>query len=220
MGKPTAEEMCREFKLTYTSAVTDIMRDMGRSNQWLGPEIRPFSSEMHVAGPAYTMRFVNDGNPNGEDNNKAVAEMMKGLDRFMVPVLDSNKCARDGYWGEMLCTYCKQRGIDGAVIDGGVRDGYFVYKTGFNMFAAFTCPNSADSRLESFQEPIFINKVRISPGDFIVGDFGGVVVVPQEIVGEVYLKSKEIMKEEDNLRDLIAGGGSYDEVTKGGTRGL
>ena len=220
MERPTVEEMCEGFKRTYTSAVTDVMRSFGRSNQWLGPDIRPFEPRMHVAGPAYTMRWVDDGNPDKEDTSKIVAEMMKGLGRFMVPTIDSNKCPRDGYWGEMLCTYCRQRGIDGAVIDGGVRDASYVYKIGFNMFAAFTCPNAAVSRLESFQEPIFINRVRIRPGDFMVGDYGGVVVVPREIVTDVYLRAKELLKEEDGLRDLIAGGGTFEEVTKGGTRGL
>ena len=220
MARPTVEEMCEGFKQTYTSAVTDVMGEFGRINQWLGPEIRPLSPEMHVAGPAYTMRWTNDENTSGKDTGRMVADMMKGLGRFMVPTIDSNKCYRDGYWGEMLCTYCRQRGIDGVVIDGGVRDAGYVYKIGFNLFAAFACPNAAVCRLESFQEPIFINNVKICPGDFIVGDLGGVIVVPQEIVSDVYLKVKQLLKEENKLRALIAGGGSFEEVTEGGTKGL
>ena len=223
MKKPTLKELCEGFKETYPPAVTDILDfEFDLHNQWLGPEIKPLAPDMRVAGPAFTIRWVNDPTPATVEYRKLVARMMDGLDAFMVPTIDSSKCPNAGYWGELMCTFCRERGIDGAVIDGGVRDAYYILKDGFNLFASFVCPLEANtrSRIESFQEPIFINGVLIRPGDFIVGDLGGVVVVPQEIVSEVYYKVKALQEKESETRRKIRAGASVEEITEGGTKGL
>jgi regulator of RNase E activity RraA len=84
------------------------------------------------------------------------------------------------------------------------------------MFAAFACPNEADtrSRLDSFQEPIAINNVAIRPGDFVIGDFGGVVVVPQEIVADVYYRARELVSKESTFRKMIREGISGADAVK------
>ncbi len=194
MKKPTLEELCRGLKDTYPAALTDIMdTEFKLHNQWLGPDIRPLVPEMRVAGPAFTMRWVNDPVIIEDDEYEEMSRrIVEELHPWTVPVIDSSKCKNVGYWGELMCTICSERGVEGAIIDGGVRDPYYIYKAGFNLFAAFPCPLEANfnrSRLESLQKPIVINGVLIRPGDFIMGDFGGVVVIPQEIVTDVYFKA-------------------------------
>jgi regulator of RNase E activity RraA len=189
--------------------------EFGLHDQWLGPEIRPLVPEMRVAGPAFTIRWVNDRTPGGDRSGQIVARLIDSLEPFMVPILDTSKNEQAGYWGELMCNICRQRGVDGAVVDGGVRDPYFIWKFGFNMFAAFACPHEADtrSRLDSIQEPIAINNVPIRPGDFVIGDFGGVVVVPQEIIVDVYHKAQELVAKESEFRKMIRKGiGGEDAV--------
>ena len=218
MEKPTLDELCRGYKEIYPAAITDILDEMGLKNQWLGPEIKPLHIEMKAAGPAFTMRWVNDPEPLGEEGKKYIAGLSNALGPHMIPVIDSAKCPNSGYWGELMCTLCNRVGIEGAVIDGGVRDAYYVYKAGFNMFAAFVCPLEAAtrSRLESYQKPIFINNVLIRPGDFIVAEFGGVIVIPQEIVYEVYERVQAVLARETNTRRMIREGYSMDEIVKQG----
>jgi 4-hydroxy-4-methyl-2-oxoglutarate aldolase len=209
MATPTLEELCNGFQQTYVAAVADILDfQFDLHDQWLGPEIKPLVPEMRVAGPAFTLRWVNDRTPGGERLGRLAAGIIDGLRPLMVVVADTSKSRNAGYWGELMCNISLERGVHGAVIDGGVRDPYYIWKAGFNMFCAFTCPNEADtrSRLDSFQEPIAINNVQIRPGDFIVADFGGVVVVPQEIVPAVYQRVQELVAKESSFRKMIREG--------------
>lgn len=209
MERPTLEELCRGFQQTYSPALTDIMDfEFDLHDQWLGPEIKPLVPEMRVAGPAFTLRWVNDRTPGGERLGQVVAGAIDSLRPHQVVVADTSKNRTAGYWGELMCNIAQERGVLGAVIDGGVRDPFYIWKFGFNMFAAFSCPNEADtrSRLDSFQEPIAINNVPIRPGDFIVGDFGGVVVIPQEIVVDVYHKAQALVSKESQFRKMIREG--------------
>jgi regulator of RNase E activity RraA len=217
MERPMVESLRNSFKETYTAAIADIMDfEFGLHEQWLGPAIRPLVPEMRVAGPAFPIRWVNDRSPGGDGLRQKVAHLIDSLYPLVVPVLDTSKNGCAGYWGELMCEVCRARDIDGAVIDGGVRDPFFIWKSGFNMFAAFACPNEADtrSRLDSFQEPIAINNVQIRPGDFIVGDFGGVVVVPQEIAADVCRRAKELTVKESSFRRLIREGISGSEAVR------
>jgi regulator of RNase E activity RraA len=214
MGKPSLETMCTAFKQIYPAAVTDILEGFGLWNQWLGPEIKPLQPENKVAGPAFTMRWINDPVPLGEEGKTYIADLVSHLRPLMVPVIDAGGCLNAGYWGELMCNLCLRTGIDGAVINGGLRDPLYIYKLGFNMFYSFICPHEADhrSQLESYQKPILINGVRIKPGDFIVGEMGGVVVIPQEIVYEVFEKVQEVIARESTSRQMIRNGATVEEL--------
>lgn len=217
MKTPSLEELVKGYKEVYPAAITDIMdTDFGLHNQWLGPEIKPLVPEMRLAGPAFTMRWVNDPVIVEDDEyERLTTRIVSEMGPFMVPVIDTSKCTNAGFWGELMCTICFEKKVDGAVIDGGVRDPYYIYRAGFNMFAAFACPHEANynrSRLESVQQPIAINSVRIRPGDFLMGDFGGVVVIPQEITVELYFKVKKLVEQESETRKLIRKGASVKEL--------
>ena len=215
MAKPTLEELCAGFRQTYTAAVADVLDSHGLYHQWLGPEIKPLTPDMRVAGPAFTVRWLNDRTPGGEKLDRLIARMIDSLTPYVVPTIDSSRNNHAGYWGELMCNICKARKIDGAVIDGPVRDPYYILKAGFNLFATCACPLEADSRvrLDSFQEPVAINNVAIRPGDWVVGDLGGVLVVPKEIVVDVYYKVLELVKKEDDFRRMAREGiGGEDAV--------
>lgn len=214
MQKPTLEEMYTGFKQAYTAAISEILdADFELYEQWLGPEIKPLLPHMQVAGPAFTLRWVNDRNVWPDKLREKLVLMLDSLQPLVVPVIDTSKNTNAGYWGEIVCNLSQAHGVEGAVIDGAVRDSPYVVKLGFNMFARFTCANTAHRRssLESFQEPITINNVLIRPGDFIVGDLDGVVVVPQEIVIDVYHKAQELLKKESSIRNKIKAGASAAE---------
>jgi len=215
MAKLTVEELCKGFKDIYTPAITDILDEYGLRNQWLGPDIKPLAPNMRAVGPAFTMRWINDPVPLTEEERRYIGKVMDELGPLMIPVIDTGKAPDSGYWGELMCTLCLENGINGAVIDGGVRDPDYILKLGvFNIFHTFICPLEANSRsrLESYQKPIFINGVSIRPGDFIIAEINGVVVIPQEIVHEVYEKAQGIIAEESEKRKMIREGYSYDEI--------
>jgi regulator of RNase E activity RraA len=223
MPIPTLEELCKGLKQAYPAAITDIMdTDFHLHNQWLGPEIRPLTPEMRLAGPAFTMRFITD--PITLDDaryEELTTQLVNELKPFSIPIIDTGKCKNAGFWGELMCTICQEHGVDGAVVDGGVRDPYYIYKIGFNMFGAFACPHEANynrATLESVQKPVMINGVTVKPGDFLMGDLGGVVVIPKEIVFDVYSKVSELVEKESKTRQLIRKGASVKELLATGGR--
>ncbi len=214
MEKPSLETMCNGFKQIYPAAITDILEGYDLWNQWLGPEIKPLHPENRVAGPAFTMRWINDPVPLGDEGKIYIADLVNHLEPMMVPIIDSGNCRNSGYWGELMCNLCIKKGIEGAVINGGVRDPYYIYKLGFNLFSSFVCPHEANhrSQLESYQKPIWINGVVIRPGDFIVAELGGVVVIPHEIVYEVFEKVQEVISRESTSRQMIRDGATVEDL--------
>ena len=155
---------------------------------------------MHVAGPALTLRWVNDCTPGGEKLAQITANISNGLQPRQVVIIDTSKNRYAGYWGELRCNIAREHGGEGAVINGGVRDPHYVWKFGFNLCEVYACPHEADtrSRLASFQEPIAINNVPIRPGDF-----GGVAVILQEIVVDIYHKAQALMSKESQFCKMI-----------------
>lgn len=223
MSKPELKELVKSYKALYPAAITDIMdTDYGLHNQWLGPDIKPLVPEMRLAGPALTMRWINDPLIVEDSEYEKLTEMVvQSMTPYAVPIIDTSKNKNAGYWGELMCTICQEKGIDSAIIDGGVRDPYFIYRSGFNLFATMACPHEANynrSRLESVQKPITINGVAIRPNDFLMGDFGGVVVIPQEIVVDLYEKVKKLTEQESETRKLIRQGASIQELFATGGR--
>jgi regulator of RNase E activity RraA len=191
---------------------------LGIEQQWLGPEITPLVPEMRAAGPAFTIRWIDDPDVNASTDTTLLGNMIDSLQPLSVPILATSKNRKVGYWGEMMCTVCLSHGVNSTVIEGGVRDPYFIWKLGFNMFAGFACPNDADqgSRLESFQEPISINNVAIRPGDFVVAEFGGVVIIPKGVILDVYHKIQDVLAKESELRRMIMEGATTEELLKDG----
>ena len=86
MTKPTLEQLCKGFEEVYTPAITEILEEYGLMNQWLGKEIAPLDRNMKVAGPAFTMRWVNDPVPLGEEGKRYIGGINDALEPFMVPV--------------------------------------------------------------------------------------------------------------------------------------
>jgi 4-hydroxy-4-methyl-2-oxoglutarate aldolase len=88
--------------------------------------------------------------------------------------------ARDyGYWGEVLTTGAQARGIRGLVIDGGVRDGDALVAHGFPVFSTgLALTGASKCQPGSIDRAVTVGDVAVEPGDWVVGDVDGVVVVP------------------------------------------
>ena len=103
-----------------------------------------------------------------------------------VAVYQSNQ-DRSAHFGELSATSLASRGVAGCVIDGGCRDTRRIEEEGFPVFARYVTPEDSTWRWEvtATQVPITIGTVRIEPGDWVVGDEDGVVVVPAALAADV-----------------------------------
>jgi regulator of RNase E activity RraA len=212
MSEIPVEELCARYNRLYTAAVADALDDKGLWYQIVDWHIQPLTLEMRVAGPAFTML----GRPE-RSTDRAIRKGVKAVDALRphtVAVMDCSGEEITGHWGELLTNGARVRGCTGAVIDGGTRDVAAILRMGFPVFSKFRSPADAKGRwnVVDFDCPVTLGGVPVKPGDFIVGDCDGVVVVPADAVVEVLLEAEEVVRTESEIRERVRAGQSVAEL--------
>jgi 4-hydroxy-4-methyl-2-oxoglutarate aldolase len=160
----------------------------GRSGD-LDPGIRPIQSGVTLAGRAVTA----DCHPG---DNLAVhrAVLAAGPGDVLVVAAGGHLA---GYWGEILAVAARARGVAGLVIDGGCRDTAALRRMGFPVWSAGVSVRGTVKRtVRSVGEPVVAGGVLVAPGDYVLADDDGVVVVPAARVGGV-LDAAEARRERE-----------------------
>ena len=193
--------------IPYTGAISDILDEMDYAHQVLPPQIQSIQPGQTVAGRALTVV----GEPAiGRPRDDYFLPFLKMLGDVLpgdVVVSQPNDSAI-AHFGELSCETVKFRGGRGAIIDGGIRDIDYILKLGFPLFARYQTPQDIVGRwrLVDYNVPITIGAVSIQPGDFVVGDRDGVVIIPQSVAGEVIAKAEEVVHTENAVRKAILEG--------------
>ena len=209
----TRELSARLLRL-YTGAVADILDELGLRNQCLPSAIRPLEPRMKVAGPAFTIR--GRAMPPGErpDPRLRQMDMLDAIFPGSVIVIDPGDDTRAAHWGELMSNTALQKGATGCVINGGLRDSPQILELGFPVFRVFHSPLTAAVRWEitDFDAPMSIAGVDIMPGDYILGDLDGVLVLPAAVVEKVIVTAEEVCRKETIVRDELQKGGSIRQL--------
>ena len=197
------EDLCARYRKLYVAAVADSLDDKGLWHQIIDRRIQPLTLGMRVAGPAFTML----GRPE-RSTDRSIRKGVKAVDAVRprtVVVMDCSGEEITGHWGELLTNGTLVRGGTGAEIDGGVRDTAAILPLEFPVFCKFRSPADAKGRwnVVDFDCPVTLGGVSVRPGDFIVGDADGVVVVPAELVVEVLLEAEQVVAEENEVRRRV-----------------
>ena len=195
------------FASIYTAALADILDAHGHRDQTLPASIRPLAPGMRLAGPAYT---VQGGPSETADYDGALRKVLTMLGEVSAGHVAVYACRHDvtAHLGELSVTSLKARDVAGCVLDGGCRDVRFILDEGFPVFSRFVTPEDSTWRweLEATQVPVTIGRVRIEPGDWVVGDDDGVVVVPQAIAEIVLTEAEEKAATESEIRAAVRDG--------------
>jgi 4-hydroxy-4-methyl-2-oxoglutarate aldolase len=145
----------------------------------LPPRLRPAWSGAAVAAPAYPVGCT-------PGDNLAVHVAVTRAPAGTVLVVDVGDVHDRGYWGEVLTTAALARGIAGLVIDGGVRDVAALERLGFPVFShGIVLPGATKNSRGTAGLAVTVAGVAVEPGDWVVGDVDGVVVVPGAEVDDV-----------------------------------
>ncbi|MCW3134736.1 MAG: bifunctional hexulose-6-phosphate synthase/ribonuclease regulator [Methanophagales archaeon] len=116
-------------------------------------------------------------------------------------------------WGELASWSCKQKGIAGIVIDGAVRDVEEIRRLRFPVFAKYIVPNAGEPKgFGELNTEIKCGGQEVKPGDWIIGDENGVVVVPKGHAYEIARRAKEVWKNEERVREEIKRGRTLSQV--------
>jgi 4-hydroxy-4-methyl-2-oxoglutarate aldolase len=193
--------------IPYTGAISDIMDEMGFTNQVLPHQIQAIQSGQTLAGRAMTVRGELKASIDPDIVFIPFLKMLGDLSPGDVIVSQPNDNTV-AHIGELSCETAKYRGARGAVIDGGARDTDYILKLGFPVFSRYTTPLDIMGRwrLVDYNVPIEIGTVQILPGDYVAGDRDGVLIIPQAIAEEVITKAEEIIHTENFVRKAILEG--------------
>jgi regulator of RNase E activity RraA len=201
-------DLARRFGSIYTGALTDVLDRHGYLQQTLPAELAPLRPGMRLAGPAYPIL----GQPHpGHDYDASIRKILTMLGSVRdgsVAVYQTNDRTA-AHLGELSVTSLASRGCAGAVIDGGVRDVDYILREDFPVFSRYVTPQDCVTRWELLAHgdvTVAVGGVRVAPGDWVVGDLDGVVVVPASVVDDVLSGAEEKVATENAIRDSVRQG--------------
>jgi len=196
----------------FTAVLGDVMDANGLTRQFLPPEIRALDAGMVVVGramPVLEQDIV--GEPSGAPKAEPFGLMFRALDDLKADEVYLASGASPSYalWGEMMSTRAKKLGAAGAVVDGFHRDTRGILSLGFPTFSrgAYAQDQKLRGRVVDFRCTLaFGNGAAVRPGDLIVGDVDGVLVVPREHIVDMVRLALEKVLGEGHVRSLIESG--------------
>ncbi|TAE22984.1 MAG: 4-carboxy-4-hydroxy-2-oxoadipate aldolase/oxaloacetate decarboxylase [Cytophagales bacterium] len=191
-------------ELTKFSAAT-LHEALGKTGN-LPSAIKPIAPGMKVCGRAYTVQTI-------PGDNKIIHHAYAQAQPGDVLVVSCSGYYEAGYWGDLMSLGAKTRGINGLVIDACVRDADDIEAMGFPVFSRGLCIRGTSS-LEggTLNEPIVIGEVVVHPGDIVVGDRDGVVIIPKDRIEEVIEKATAREAREEWVREQLRQGKTSIEI--------
>lgn len=195
----------------YTAVIGDILDQMGFVNQFLPPQIRSLNGRMLV-GRAMPVKLATATRSRGGGFGK-LTEALDQLEPGEV-YLASGGTIPCAAWGELMTTTARARGAAGAVVNGYHRDTLRVLEHDWPVFSrgAYAQDASVRSVVVSYRTVLDVEGVEVRPGDLVVGDIDGVLIVPRAIELEVVEMALVKMHAEDSVRDSLVSGMSATEA--------
>lgn len=168
--------------------------------------IKPLSPDSKVCGPAVTVETM-------PRDNLLLHKALYAANPGDVMVVACSGFYEAGYWGDVMGTAAQAVGVEGLVIDGCVRDAADLEEMGFPVYCRGLCIHGTTKfGTGSINQPIVIGDVKIEPGDIVVGDRDGVVIVPQGRVDEAIEKAEQREAFESQVRDRLKAGQTTLEI--------
>jgi len=186
-----------------TATISDALDKLGRPGSLAG--ISPLFNDARLCGRAFTVRYVSAGSPPG-----TVGDYLDDVEPGQVVVLDNDGRTDATVWGDILTAMAGNRNVAGTVIDGVCRDVERALGEGYPIFSKGRFMRTGKDRVEVAEVggPITVGGVKVRPGDLLVGDADGVVVIAREIEDEVLEICNSISARETAiLADVLSGVG-------------
>lgn len=210
-------ELLSRFEELYTGAINDVLREYCLLNQALPNYIIPLREYRTVAGFAFTVKSSPSTRVSGEMEFRT--KMLDEMHENAFVVWDSSKDEESTSWGGVMTATAKGKKIKAACLDGGIRDTHQILEADFPVFYKYRSSNGSLGRclITDYQVPLQIGNVILKPGDIVLGDVDGVLVVPRDIAYDVLIRAEEIKENEKKIFGWVHEGQSVRDITdKGG----
>ena len=192
-----------------TTTVSDALDKLGIAGQCLG--LKPMDPNIRLAGPAFTIRYLPCGVHGG-----TVGDFIDDITEGTVMALDNQGRMDATVWGDILTIVGSRKKLGGTVIDGVCRDAPRSIELKYPIFARGSYMRTGKDRVavDAMQVSISIGGVRVNPGDFLLGDWDGVVAIPKERIEQVAEVASQIEQAEDRIRAAVERGERLDAARK------
>lgn len=202
--KYDAAHLVEAFMKVSTANISDAMHKTGEL-KGLQPVWYGAPGELKFAGPAVTVRTYNG-------DWSAPVQAIDQCKPGDVIVIDA--CRGDiAVWGELATNSCRSKGVVGVVIDGAVRDIDDIRKLKFPLFARSFTPTAGEPKgFGEINAPIEVCERKVEPGDWIIGDESGVVVVPKSLAMEMANRAIDVKERENRVREEIQRGSTLGQT--------
>ena len=192
----------------YTAVLGDILDNRGYVTQFLPADVRAIATGMKVVGRAMPVQLAASTKVRGQ----GFANLTAALDQLEEGevYLASGGNLQCAVWGELMTATARRRGAVGAVVNAFHRDTDRVLEQSWPVFSrgAYAQDAAVRSVVTAYRVRIDVDGVDVSPGDLVVGDRDGVLIVPQIVEAEVLELALEKMHAEGRMRAVIEGGAS------------
>lgn len=196
-----------------TAILSDALDAAGRRDQVLSGAIRPLVPGMRAAGRAATVEFGAVDHDSEQPYDEIIA-FIDGLESGALAVVATGPTERSGHWGELFSAAATGRRAAGVVCDGYIRDAPKIEQLGFPAFAVGTRPIDFRGRtaIVAVGAAVECGGVEVAPGDLVLADDDGVVVVPQAVERDVLEWATKKAERESTVLSQLLGGATLREV--------
>ena len=201
-------DLAHRLSAIYTGALTDVLDRHGYLEQTLPADIVALRPGMRLAGPVYPVLGRAHPGHDYDTSIRKILAMLGSVPAGSVAVYETNDRAA-AHIGELSVTSLASRGCVGAVLDGGARDVEYILREDFPVFSRYVTPQDSVVRWEVMAHgdvTIVVDGVRVAPGDWIVGDRDGVVIVPGDRSAEILAEAEEKVATESKIRSSVRDG--------------
>src|SRR5436190_10072110 len=207
VGSAPKDNLTARLSRLYTGALHDVMRGMGMRDFTLPSTIRSVTVEEKIAGPAFTVLGRVDGHADPHQTLLSWTGFLSKAKPGHVVVIQPND-NEVAHMGELSGEVLMKKGVPGCVIDGASRDISFLIGMNMPIYARYTTPRDIVGYwlADGLDVPIKIGPVTINPGDYVLADQDGVIVLPKARAEEIISAAETASKTENKIRTAILAG--------------
>ncbi|WP_338662532.1 ribonuclease activity regulator RraA [Pararoseomonas sp. SCSIO 73927] len=197
-----------------TATLTTVLLKKGLRNVWMRGTRPIREGQPRLVGRAFTLRFVpareDLATPASWSNPISTRAAIEAMPEGCIAVVDAMGCTDAGIFGDILCARMAKRGVAALITDGVVRDLAGVLGTGLPVWCqgAAAPPSVAGLTFVAWDQPIGCGGVAVFPGDVVVVDQDGAVLIPQDLLEAVTADAVEQERQENWIMGEVDGGAS------------